>query len=145
MGSFYGGGGISSGGSPDATKTLFKTVQQWNATPGLVSEANTFYVYTDYKVTDEGKTIPGMKIGNGVNYLIDLPFIAAGEESMTQIYDHINNTAVHMTNQDRERLETSLEAVQTALEDVNEAVEKVDQKVTVAESSDDPENIVFSW
>ena len=119
MSSFYGGGGISSGESPNATKTLFNTKEGWNGQVGLVSEANTFYVYTNYKETEDGKMIPGMKIGNGDNYLIDLPFIAAGEEGMVQLYNHINNTAIHMTSNDRERFETAIDEINDAVETVN--------------------------
>lgn len=53
---------------------LYGTTAEWNAQPTLVSEANIMYVYTDYRVED-GQNIPNIKIGDGLAYLIDLPFM----------------------------------------------------------------------
>lgn len=50
-----------------------KTTAEWNLEPTLISEKNALYIYTDYKVV-EGVMIPGIKIGDGMAYVIDLPF-----------------------------------------------------------------------
>lgn len=50
-----------------------KTTAEWNLDPTLISEKNALYIYTDYKVVDN-VTIPGIKIGDGMAYVIDLPF-----------------------------------------------------------------------
>lgn len=52
----------------------------WNNQPGLTSEKNVLYIYTDYyrkenEETGEVSYAPGLKIGDGSAYLIDLPFI----------------------------------------------------------------------
>ena len=56
-----------------------KSTQQWNSTPFLMSEANVLYIYDDYKkiIDDYGNEvfIPGLKVGDGKAYLIDLPFL----------------------------------------------------------------------
>lgn len=51
-------------------ETLFDTKANWDAQPLLISEDKVLYFYTDYHVA-EG--IPGVKLGDGVTPLIDLP------------------------------------------------------------------------
>ena len=77
------------------------TKAYWNAQTTLVSEAGVLYIYTDYKTkTVNGNTvnIPGLKIGDGSAYLIDLPFVACNEEALAA---HIANTTVHVTANER--------------------------------------------
>ena len=50
------------------------------------------------KITDsEGNItyIPGIKIGDGLAYLIDLPF------TDSELIDHINNTTIHVTAEEK--------------------------------------------
>lgn len=88
------GGGGGGGGS-----ILSNTVQGWNSQPTLISELNTVYVYTNYKSTTDrhGHTvyIPGVKIGDGNAYLIDLPF------TDTLMEEHIADTDIHVTPQEK--------------------------------------------
>lgn len=80
----------------DAPGTIqSKTTAEWNADPSYVSEKDTIYIYLDYEQDDEGHTIPGIKVGDGSAYLIDLPFI----DSL--LMDHINNNTIHITNEQR--------------------------------------------
>lgn len=70
------------------------TTAYWESLPSLQSEKNAIYVYTDHQHLDE-KDIPGMKIGDGNAYLIDLPFVDA-------VYaKHIANSIIHVTQEDR--------------------------------------------
>lgn len=59
---------------------ITKTTAEWNVLTSLVSEANTIYVYSDYKTVD-GVDIPAIKIGDGLAYVVDLPF---STQSITQ-------------------------------------------------------------
>lgn len=103
----------------------FDTTNNWNTYSGLISEKNAVYVYTDYKQVSIGnnvKLIPGIKIGDGSAYLIDLPFIT---DSNTQtIANHIADTQIH-TN----------------------SVEKGywNNKVTCNIDQEDSENLIFSF
>lgn len=76
------------------------TTSEWNSTPGLVSEKNHIYVYTDHqtKTDEEGNiiNIPGIKVGDGLAYLIDLPF------TDTLYAEHILNKTIHIDQQERE-------------------------------------------
>ena len=83
--------------NPDMTsKTIqSKTTEQWNADPLYISEKDILYIYSDYKQNNEGQTIPGIKIGDGKAYLIDLPFI----DSL--LMEHLNNLTIHITENQR--------------------------------------------
>lgn len=72
----------------------YNTTANWNAQVTLVSELKSIYIYSDYKLVN-GEYIPGIKIGDGNAYVIDLPFI---DEHLTQ---HIADTALHVSAADR--------------------------------------------
>ncbi len=99
-----------------------KTVEEWNSDISLISQKGTLYIYSDYKmiVDDEDNEIflPGLKIGDGKAYLIDLPFLNTGALDQ-QILDHINNNVIHVSLQDRrfwnEKLNYRLEADEQTL------------------------------
>lgn len=86
--------------SPGSSVTVIsKTTAEWNAQIELISKKNIIYVYTDHQQTINEKgeviNIPGMKIGDGLAYLIDLPF-------MDTLYaDHIENNTIHITENER--------------------------------------------
>lgn len=79
---------------------LSDTTENWNKKSTLISELNTVYVYVDHqtKTDEEGKEvwIPGIKIGDGKAYLIDLPF---SDELMIA---HINDLGIHVTPEEKE-------------------------------------------
>lgn len=86
-----------------------KTKEQWNINPQLLSKKDVLYIYTNYKkIKKQGEQdqiiIPGLKIGDGTTYLIDLPFIndtAGGSEIEQMILDHINNNVIHISAEER--------------------------------------------
>ena len=69
----------------------FDTTANWNAQTTLVSEANTIYIYTDHGTSSEGYDIAGIKVGDGLAYVVDLPFI---DEAVTE---HIADSNIHVT------------------------------------------------
>ena len=75
---------------------LSNTKLGWNSQPSLISEKDVIYVYTDYQQDSEGHNIPGIKIGDGQAYLIDIAF---SDEAMMQ---HINNKDIHVTPQQKQ-------------------------------------------
>lgn len=74
------------------------TENYWNSNPSLIAKEGHVYVYTDHS-TYNNQAIPAVKIGDGLAYLIDLPFIDA---SVTRLMEHINNTQIHITQAERE-------------------------------------------
>lgn len=70
-------------------------------------------VYTDQSTitNEQGETVlvPGIKIGDGNAYLINLPFVGEGygnkhdlEELKEMIEEHTTNNSMHVSRQDRE-------------------------------------------
>lgn len=71
------------------------TTANWAIRGVTESLKDAIYIYTDYKEKD-GVLIPGIKIGTGNAYIIDLPFI-------DEIYaNHILDTVAHITQSERE-------------------------------------------
>ena len=55
-----------------------KTTQEWNNSLNLISEQNVLYIYTDFKKiinNNQEIYIPGLKIGDGKTYLIDIMLV----------------------------------------------------------------------
>ena len=71
------------------------TTEAWNSQPNLIAKKGHLYFYTDYQ-TVGGVNVAGLKLGDGTSYLIDLPFEDA------QFQEHIRDTIVHITQEERE-------------------------------------------
>ena len=81
----------------------YDTTANWNASYDLVGEEGSIYIYSDHDtITIQGVQyyVPGMKVGDGLAYLIDLPFVT--EAVLERINNHINNSAIHVSSSDRE-------------------------------------------
>lgn len=82
-----------------------KTKNEWDSDINIISEKGSFYIYSDYKIIykdDKEFLLPGLKIGDGKTYLIDLPFINADNSQFEQrLLDHINNNIIHVTLQEK--------------------------------------------
>lgn len=83
------------------------TKANWDAQQALVSEKDVLYIYTDY-TTYNNQNIPAFKVGDGLAYLIDLPFSRDDLEAM--IKEHIANAKIHLSTEDRDKLESSIKA-----------------------------------
>ena len=82
LGLIYNGGG--------ADKIFYNTTAYWNSRPTLVAKEGYIYIYSDHKQS-QGVDIPGIKIGDGTSYLIDMPF------TDKPLDDHIADTVKHVT------------------------------------------------
>lgn len=87
------------------------TKLDWDSDKTLIAEKGTFYIYLDYKKIqkEDGQEVymPGIKIGDGSSFLIDLPFINDTSDSdikrfQNLILDHINDKIVHIQPGERE-------------------------------------------
>lgn len=82
---------------------LSDTTANWNNQSSLITTENTIYVYRDFKTIDNGNgtysIFPGIKIGDGTSYLIDMPF-ADGEDP--RLIAHIANNTIHVTAAEKE-------------------------------------------
>ena len=76
-------------------KVLYNTSEYWNSHPKIISKKGYLYVYGDYKQDKQGNNLAGIKVGDGLAYLIDLPF-------MDKLYSqHIEDDTIHITAQER--------------------------------------------
>ena len=86
-------GAIFSGGE---CRVLYTTTAYWNSQPQLIAAKGYLYVYSDWKVDTQGRKIAGIKVGDGLAYLIDMPFT-------DQIWaDHVDDVVRHITQAERE-------------------------------------------
>lgn len=88
---------LGSGVSVVGDQVHYDTTAHWNAQAQLIATKGHIYVYSDYTEID-GEPVAGFKVGDGTTYLIDLPF-AAGNSTVMD--DHIRNTVVHVTAEDK--------------------------------------------
>ena len=80
----------------DFGKVMYHTKAEWESMTQLMSEEGAIYIYLD-EYEDGDELIPAIKIGDGLAYVIDLPFI-------DQIYaKHIINNQIHITAEEREK------------------------------------------
>ena len=82
-----------------------KKKSEWDADRDIIAEKDVLYIYSDYKtIQKDGKQIllPGLKIGDGMTYLIDMPFVNSTDSGIEQlVLDHINNNVIHINATER--------------------------------------------
>ncbi len=78
------------------------TTQHWNEALGFIPLEGEIIIYNDYKTMQkeiDGVTktvnVPGLKIGDGMAYVQDLPFV--NEDLRDRIMEHIDNPDIHVT------------------------------------------------
>lgn len=80
----------------EVTKVLYADTATWNSQAQLVSQQGYIYIYSDHQQDSSGNDIPGIKVGDGNAYLIDLPF------STKLIDEHIADAVIHITSAERD-------------------------------------------
>lgn len=87
-----------------------QTTEYWNEHVNYVPQKNEIIVYSDYiKISDDPLLYgPAIKVGDGKAYVADLPFINSpySQDFISEIKkfeDHISNSAIHVSSDDRER------------------------------------------
>ena len=79
------------------SRVLYALTATWNSQPQLIAQRGYIYIYADYRTDSQGNKIPSIKVGDGLAYLIDLPF------TDDRYADHISNTYIHVTTEDKEK------------------------------------------
>ncbi len=74
------------------------TVEEWASDITFIPPVGAIVIYTDY-ATDGVNNIPNYKIGDGLAYLVDLPFVDDGVRDL--LNNHISNQSVHVSAEDR--------------------------------------------
>jgi len=83
----------------DGKQILVKTTAEWREQLQYTPKKGDILVYTDKETISQNKTVAGIKIGDGLAYGIDLPFI--GDDIAENLLNHINDTTVHITAAER--------------------------------------------
>lgn len=142
-------GGIPSPSGDDSSGAiLYNSKAEWDAQRDLVSRKGTIYIYSDYQTADDGtggtEYIPGIKVGDGKAYLIDLPVAnpVASEQLVQQI---ANRVAEVVSDQIAASVITDIRADldSTASLVTPEDREKWNGKVSSTVNDDDPENLIL--
>ena len=60
-----------------AARAIVKTTAEWDAMPDYTPGRGLILCYSDYTTDEEGKAVPGIKIGDGVNVIGALPFVGS--------------------------------------------------------------------
>lgn len=99
-------GSISGGINPaliDMSHVHYDTKANWDRQTFLIAERGHLYIYKDAEVTyisGEKVVYPGIKIGDGSSYLIDMSYSIYGSDHKRMI-DHIHDYAIHVGRVDR--------------------------------------------
>lgn len=80
-------------------QVLFNTTAGWNAQTSLISEENTIYIYTDYDHDSDNNDVAGIKVGDGLAYVVDLPFTDSVIHE--RLNDHVSDSTIHVTSTER--------------------------------------------
>ena len=84
------------------------TTENWNAHRDFIPMLGEIVIYTDYGTIDDGYgntiNVPGIKIGDGNAYLIDLPFVGADVRYsiLQELRQHTNDWTIHVSAEDRQ-------------------------------------------
>lgn len=84
------------------------TTLEWNSNRSFIPMRGEIIIYTDYgKIYDEfgnETNVPGVKIGDGSAYLIDLPFVNDNvkRDILQELGEHANNTNIHVTSTEKD-------------------------------------------
>lgn len=92
------GGVYSAISNLDIPIVLYDTTSNWNANSSYIPPAGAIIIYSDY-ATENNINIPNVKIGDGLAYLIDLPYVS--DDLRNQVLSHVSNTTVHITAAER--------------------------------------------
>lgn len=90
-----------------------RTTSEWNSELSFVPDRGEVIIYSDRGTIGSGNqsvNVPGIKIGDGLAYLIDLPFVGEDREAyiFSQLLPHIQNTDIHITSAERTRWDAKL-------------------------------------
>ena len=77
---------------------LCDTTANWRTYIDYVAPKGAIVIYSDYATVDD-KPVPNIKIGDGLAYLIDLPYV--NDDLREALLQHINDATAHITAAER--------------------------------------------
>ena len=96
--------GTTSVPTMNVVEAKIDTTANWNNKTSYIPRRGVVIVYSDKWKDLQGNDVPGVKIGDGQAYVVDLPFVGSdtAEELVELLNGHINNTVIHITAEERE-------------------------------------------
>lgn len=83
----------------DGKSILINTTANWRAQPTFIPNEGDIVIYSDKTTLPNGTIVPGIKIGDGLAYGIDLPFV--GDDVLQALNEHIADNVRHITSEVR--------------------------------------------
>lgn len=78
-----------------ASNVVSGTTSYWQTHGNVISTKDVLYIYTDWKKNSDNEDIPGIKVGDGLAYISDLPFT-------DQLWaEHVLDSLIHVSASDR--------------------------------------------
>lgn len=74
------------------------TTANWNKATEFIPLPGEVIIYTD-RHNENDKIVPGIKIGDGITTIVNLPFI--DEVVKKDLKDHTDNNEIHITQEER--------------------------------------------
>ena len=87
------------------------TTEAWRAQPDYIPAAGEIVIFTDKEtIEQDGEVIPipGIKVGDGKAYALDLPFVDSGSEALKE---HMADGEIHINQEERTRWNNKLNYV----------------------------------
>lgn len=89
---------LNQGGGGGGSDVVVHTTSEWAQLTTLVSQRGVIYVWSDYKI-ENNVPIPAMKVGDGLAYVVDLPF-ATQAITMAQINNWTNKVSARVSGEE---------------------------------------------
>jgi len=77
---------------------LYDTTENWRTHLDYVPPRGAIIAYSDYATID-GVDIPNFKVGDGLAYLVDLPYV--GDDLRVTLIAHMSDATIHVSAEDR--------------------------------------------
>ena len=74
------------------------TTAHWNSQTTFVPQKGAIIIYSDYATVDN-QNVPNVKIGDGLAYVVDLPFVS--DDLRQTVLNHISDSTIHITATER--------------------------------------------
>lgn len=99
----------------DIPVVLYDTKANWNSNSSYIPPEGAIIIYSDYATDSNNINIPNIKIGDGLAYLIDLPYVS--DDLRNEVLSHVSNTTIHITAEERSAWNNKVSCSTTALAD----------------------------
>jgi len=86
----------------NGNRVFTDTATNWRAKPTFIPNLGDIIIFLDKETfvkDNKTVTVPGIKVGDGDAYNLDLPFV--GDEILEQLMDHIFNDSIHTTSAEK--------------------------------------------